>query len=282
MRIFVSAFNLFSKVDFCLHCLTSSWLISNIIEHIDWFRKIFFQGNCTLCYNRRPGIFSISIPPREIKTFQFNFHPTYTCFVLVTIPTRMLHYKHSPWIFFNLVLNQLKTRAFLCRRPHSFHCHLRSWFLFICCQNLRTRRIYSVYRLSYLSWKYHQALAFFSLVCSKSLFFAKDEEKADHNVSPILFTWVCEWPAIFNTRKRYPEKNRRCIHAFTGESFSIWFYGQHNVYTIQVKNGFQPMGSKIRAVEKRDAFYSRQTRNEYCLILYSSDAELLRRFQALI
>ena len=36
VRISVSVFNLFSEVFFCLHFLTSSWLISNSIEHIDW------------------------------------------------------------------------------------------------------------------------------------------------------------------------------------------------------------------------------------------------------
>ena len=94
----------------------------------------------------------------------------------------------------------------------------------------------------------------FSLVCSKSLFFAKDEEKADHNVSSIVFTLACEWPGIFNTRKRYPEKNRRCIHAFTGESFSIWFYGQHNVYTIQVKTGSNLWGAKFARLRKETLF----------------------------
>ena len=30
-------------------------------------------------------------------------------------------------------------------------CHLRSWFLSTCCQNLRTRWTHSVYRLAYIS-----------------------------------------------------------------------------------------------------------------------------------
>lgn len=56
------------------------------------------------------------------------------------------------------------------------------------------------------------------------------------------------------------------MHALTGESFSSCFYEEHDVYSNQAESGFQPMGSKVRVVEKRDAFYSRQTRNEYCLI----------------
>lgn len=152
----------------------------------------------------------------------------------------MFHYKHSPGIFFNLVLNSKQ----------------------------------EVFVLEYLK-------AFTPLLFAQNFFFCKGWREGRSQCGINCFhmgVWVTK---IFNMRKRSDEKNRRYIYVLTRESFSSCFCEEHNVYTSQVQKGFNLWGA-VRAVEKKRRFYSRQTRYEYCLILYSSDAELPRRFQALI
>lgn len=86
--------------------------------------------------------------------------------------------------------------------------------------------------------------------------FAKVEEKADHSVNSIVLIWACYWFPLANMRKKYSEKKKeRYIQALSEEGFSSWFYEEHNVYTNQVKKGFQLMRSQIRAVEKETLLF---------------------------
>ena len=88
-----------------------------------------------------------------------------------------------------------------------YNCPLRSWFLFISCQNSMTRWIYSVYRSSYMLWVRLRTIIRFNVGE-----FALDEERRLHRF-PFEF---------FHKKKTFSPK---CESLNTGCGLSANLYG---------------------------------------------------------
>lgn len=134
---------------------------------------------------------------------------------MVTIPTRMLQYKQNPAIFFDGVLNSK----------------------------------HEVFFLKYLN-------VYASLLPAQNHSFCEGWRESRPQCEFNRFNMgVLLISASQYEKKIFWKKKERYIQALSEEGFSSWFYEEHNVYTNQVKKGFQLMRSQIRAVEKETLLF---------------------------